>query len=319
MTATASDITLFDRKTLRDFSASLRRAFHLLAISRKIRVVGSAGLKNIRYVSDYDLNEIYQRKLNTPDTLDAITQLFQDKFKRCLQDDSCFITDFKCGLDSDGAPLRWNKHEMQKGTKTLKDGRSVSFQDCILQKGTMKLDLVKLIRGRFVEISDNYFIQLGDKANFNKREISKPAALESLRQDFQLYFNQEMNLFKGLKRAFSFYFLQSKTKNRDKLLRLIALFNSPVGHLYQLLSQLKTIKLVSENENEFRKPKKRDILHNLQLIQTELRNLNIPKVADVLDEGGGSLLSLSRAHSRLLALLNTLLVPWLAQNQDIPL
>ena len=138
-------LDLFEKKQRNDFSDKIRKVFNLLTISRKYRIVGSAGYKNLLYVADYDLNELYKKRLDNKSALDLIYNMFKSKFQKALKDPNCIITDFKCGLNTNGDPLRWDKNDMKNGYKILADGRKIAFQDCILQKAPMKLDVVEII------------------------------------------------------------------------------------------------------------------------------------------------------------------------------
>lgn len=266
---------LFEKKDISDFSKKLRNVFNLLSISRKIGISGSSALKKTRYITDYDLHEMFDKKLNTDETLNVIYQMFKDKFERCEKDPTCFITDFKCGENCDGEPLRWNKYDIRRGTKKMDNGRVVTFQECILMKCTFKLDLVKIINGVFVEFSDNYLIKLGKDANFFPHDISVPNIKNDIKHSFDDYFYTCQNLFKGLKRAFSYYLLDGKTKHKNILKKLMTFFNSNTGKLYQIRSQLQTLLLVLKNESNFRNPKISDIRNNIKLI---IKKLDVPNI-----------------------------------------
>jgi hypothetical protein len=257
---------LFERKDIKDFSEKIQKVFHLMTISRKVRVVGSAGFKNIRYASDYDLQELFKRNFDTDEALNLIYKMFKDKFARAEKDPTIFITDFKCGMDTDGRPLRWDKHDIKKGTKQLEDGRIIKFQDCILQKTTMKIDVVKIIDGVFAEFSDNYSIKLGNEANFFPHDISTDHIANSLKHSYDEYFYVYRNLFKGLKRAFSYYILTGEGKHHDILKKLMDFFNTWVGKFYQIKGQVGTLLLVLENKHKFRTAKISDIKRNIKLI-----------------------------------------------------
>jgi hypothetical protein len=319
-----NDLSLFDKKQLIDFSDKIQQVFNLLTISRKFRVVGSAALKNIRYVNDYDLNELYKRNFDTKEALDLIYKMFIDKFKRCEEDPACFITDLKCGVDSNGKPLRWDKNDIKKGFKELEDGRKMTFQECILTKSTFKLDVVKIIDGVFTEFSDNYLIKLGEESNFFPHDLTKDHLLTELKRSYEDYFYTYQNLFKGLKRAFSFYLMDGEGKNAHLLKKLIKLFNSPVGKLYNVKGQLGTLLLVIEDKNGFRKPKLRDIKRNLQLIWKSLGHLPVQDIRrKLMDAIKVSTLPKMRRvlediEEDLYDIINNLTLQWVLANKDVP-
>ncbi len=318
-------IDLFERKDIRDFSKKLQDVFNLLTISRKVRIVGSAGLKNIRYVNDYDINEMYNRSFDTNEALDLIYKMFEDKFKKCEKNKNCFITDFKCGMNTNGEPLRWDKNDIKKGTKQLEDGRIIKFQDCILQKTTFKLDLVEIIDGKFSEFSDNYFIKLGNEANFFPHDLEKDHLMNSLKHSYDEYFYVYRNLFKGLKRAFSYYLLEGEGKNEMVLDKLLKFFNSFVGKLYQVKGQIGTILLVMENKNKFREPKISDIKNNVKIILGDLKMYpleNIKKKFEVILSTKGKKKianTLSSIEEDLFDIINRATLEWVLKNKDVPI
>lgn len=320
-----NDLSLFDKKQLIDFSDKIQKVFNLLTISRKFRVVGSAALKNIRYVNDYDLNEHYSRNFDTKEALDLIYKMFVEKFEVCEKDPNCFITDLKCGMNSNDEPLRWDKKDIKKGFKVLEDGRKMTFQECILTKSTFKLDLVKIIDERFIEFSDNYLIKLGEESNFFPHDLQKDHLLTELKRSYEEYFYTYQNLFKGLKRAFSYYLMDGEGKNAHLLKKLMKLFNSNVGKLYNVKGQLGTILLVMENANGFKVPKMKDIKRNIQLIWKSLEDLPVPdtrkKLMNAMKVNSRSKMkrALEDIEDDLYDIVNALTLTWVLNNKEIPI
>jgi len=320
-----SELSLFDKKQLIDFSDKIQKVFNLLTITRKFRVVGSAALKNIRYVNDYDLNELYSRNFDTKEALDIIYKMFVDKFLYCEKDPNCFITDLKCGVNSNGEALRWDKKDIKKGFKELEDGRKMTFQECILSKSTFKLDVVKIVDGVFTEFSDNYFVKLGEESNFFPHNLTKDHLETSLKESYEEYFYTYQNLYKGLKRAFSYYLMDGEGKNAQLLKKLMKLFNSPVGKLYNVKGQLGTILLVIENKNGFRVPKMKDIKRNIQLILKSLEYLPVPDIRKKLDAAlkVNTLPKMKRVlediEEDLFDIVNALTLTWTLRNKDVPI
>lgn len=272
--------SLFEKKRLEDFSQAVKSVFNLLTISRSYKVIGSAGLKNIKYSADYDLAEIFQESglLNKEKLLDKILALFQKKFEEAEKDPNYYITDFKCGMGEDGEPLRWDKTDIKRGYKILESGRKIRFQECVLLKTTMKLDVIAKIDGVFTEFSDNYLIKLGDDANFFHHDIERDHLLNSIKHSFDEYFYAERNYFKGLKRCFSYYFLDGEDKHLGKLKALLDFFNSIAGLLYKLNSEIDTILVLMENN--FRKPPEDDLKANIKIILDRVASTDEAKSAE---------------------------------------
>lgn len=275
-------IDIFEKRDLNDFSKNIRTVFNLMTISRKYKVVGSASLKNIRYIADYDLNETFSSDLSEEQCLDKIYTLFRDKFNEAKKNSNWFITDFKCGEDSDGEALRWNSNDIKKGFKKMVNGNEIKFVDCVLMKSTMKLDMIALINGKFHEFSDNYLIKIRDKTNFFPHDLEPAHLLNNLKHDFSFYFYSQKNYFKALKRAFSYWSLENKVKNIVKLTTLFDLFNSTIGFFYKLFGELNIIELVIQNT--FRKPKIIDIKCNIEIMIDQLQPYNLHAIESHLKQ-----------------------------------
>lgn len=271
---------LFEKKRLEDFSQKVRDVFNLLTISRSYKVIGSSSLKKIKYSADYDLNEIFEESglLNREKLLDRITGLFQKKFEEAEKDPDYFIVDFKCGMGEDGEPLRWDKNDIKLGYKILESGRKIRFQDCILMKTTMKLDVIANIDGVYTEFSDNYLIKLGDEANFFPHDIERGHLLNSIKHSYDEYFYAQKNYFKGLKRCFSYYLMDGEDKHFGKLKALLDFFNSSTGLLYKLNSEINTILVLMENT--FRKPPVDDLKRNIKIILDRTASTDEAKSAE---------------------------------------
>lgn len=318
-------IDLFERKSIKEFSDKIQKVFNLLTISRKMRVVGSSGLKNIRYVNDFDLNELYQRNFDTNEALDEIYKMFKTKFEVAEKDPNIFITDLKCGKDCNDEPLRWGKKDIKRGTKQMEDGRIITFQDCILMKATFKMDVIKIIDGVFTEFSDNYLIKLGNESNFFPHDIQLDHLANALKHSYDDYFYTCRNLFKGLKRAFSYYLLIGKGKHEAILKKLLAFFNSPVGKLYQMKGQIGTILLAMDNASGFRNPKISDVKKNIKLILSELEPLPTRDVKGKLEmaikaTSKNKIMDyLSSAEKDLFDIINRISADWVLKNKDVPI
>jgi hypothetical protein len=289
-----------------------------MTISRKYTVIGSAAYKHAKYVADYDLNEFF----NSSDKLSILHKIylfFKQKFVEAEQDNTIFITDFKCGMDSDGDPLRWDKNDMKKGFKILKDKRKIAFEDCILMKTTMKLDVIALIDGVYTEFSDNYFIKLGDDANFFPTDISKNKILNSIKHSFDEYFYAAHNYMKGLKRCFAYYNIEGG--NKSKMTTLFNFFNSPTGLLYVQRSEIGIIKTLLEQK--FRKPNMTDVRRNIKLIGEKCEHFNFQSLEECLARAykSKSLSDMNKfldeASNELLKIINAQCLEFLKKNKSV--
>ncbi len=267
-------IDLFEKRTIKSFSKVIQQTANLLTISGNYRLIGSASYKNIKYWSDIDLNEKFINAKNTPDLLNEIYSMFLHKYNIAINDPTIFIVDLKLGMNKDGEEIHWDYNDVKKGTK---DG--LTFQECILMKTTFKLDVIKIIDNVFIEFSDNYFIKLGNDANYFPSDFSKTALKNGILHAFEEYYYAVGNKFKGLKRAFSFYKLVNPQKNKAVLESLFKFFNSSTGLLYKLNSELNTLILILSNN--FKEVEINLVKKNLEIINKEL---TIPKLKNSIQK-----------------------------------
>ena len=144
-------------------------------------------------------------------------------------------------------PIRWNKNNIRTGRQTI-EGKSITLTECLKQKSTIKMDLVVLCNTVFIEFNMNYYFTIGKfKTN---QENNKDSILIDLRNDV-LKYDKKGDLYKALKRLFSFYRLQG-SKQSKRIDTLARFFNSQVGFLNKCKNDLKTILLLLSQT--FRKP-----------------------------------------------------------------
>jgi hypothetical protein len=264
-------------KNIKDYSGKVKRIFNLMSIAGEYRVIGSASLKKIKYFSDYDLDELYKQSQCLGDSIyTKIYKSFKNKFIEARKDPNIFITDFKCGMDSNLEALRWSYDDIMKGYKIMEDGSKISFEDCLNIKTTIKLDVVAIIEGVFTEFSENYYFKFGkNKGNFFEYDIDKDNILNKLKHSYDEYMYVEKNYLKALKRIFAYKELKNKVKYRSQLEKLMDFFNSEIGLLNKYRSELDIIIILLENKYKFRKVKNSDIKYNLEYMMDKLNNENI--------------------------------------------
>jgi len=228
----------------RDINSNLKKLkeiFNIISLTSKYKVIGSSSLKNIRYNSDFDLADFYNNKQVN---IKRIVRYFQSIYKKLNSNNSySYITDFKCGLNSDDTPLKWTKKEVLNNKKLLISGDFITLDEAIQQKSVIKIDVISYINNRFIEISENYYIKLNGKSNYDESELTDSIILKSLKQD-ELNEVKDDNYNKALKRKFSYLFL--KNKNDPKLKQLEQFFNSDIGILNKTRSDLDVLILLLE-------------------------------------------------------------------------
>lgn len=226
------------QRNINDFLNSYQKIFNMMSINTKYNIIGSSNLKNIRYNSDYDLqNEFISNKnLNN-----QVVKKIQTNIKN-LNNNNSFVIDFKCGIDSKGDSLHWTVQEI-KNNKKIVDGNTTTLQNAIIQKSTIKLDVIIFINSTFVDITENYYIKIGNNSNFDK--IDSSIILKNIQEDIQEQI-KDNNYNKALKRIFSFTKINSP-KN-PILKELIDFFNSNAGIINKGRADLDVILILLEKE-----------------------------------------------------------------------
>ena len=243
------------KKNNEDFNNNLLNVFNLMTISGNYNIVGSASLKKIYYNSDIDLNEVDDLK-----SYKKVYEKFKEIFKVCKENKDFFITDFKCGIDEKNEPIRWTYKDIMNGYINNK-----SFEDCLKQKSMIKLDIVYLLNGSFIEITEVYFLKIGNHTNYNENELNSEEITKNLQNELKELID-EKQYFKALKRIFSILLMDEKNNIFQN--KLINFFNSENGILYKANADLKI--LINVIENNFKKPNINDIKNNLQVIKQNL-------------------------------------------------
>ena len=236
------------------YPQNITDVFDTLTINGEYQIIGSASLEKIKYNSDYDLQEFIKDK-SGDDILTKIYKHFKDKFKFCMKNKNYFIPDFKCGIGLDGEPLRWDYKAMMKGINN-----GITFQQALLMKSTIKMDMIVLIDKIYTEFSENYYFKLGKDSNYYKDETKNPKT--SIEKSLNEYLYTH-NFWKALKRLFSILLLDKK-KNKTKLIKLMDYFNSDIGLINKCKNELDILLIVLEQK--FRKPNINDIKYNISII-----------------------------------------------------
>ena len=259
-----------------DYSTPVQKIFHLLSVKGEYKIIGSAKLSAIKYVNDYDLEEYITEPNSTKHYTNVLWKVFKEKFQQAEKNPNIFITDFKCG-EINGVPVRWNKTNIKSGKQKVGTA-SITFQKCLLQKSVIKMDVVALINNIFTEFSENYYFTLGQFTNYEKNK-SKHKIQNGLLNEAQQYFRTG-KVFKSLKRLFS-YFLTKQVQPKLQEL-LVQFFNSEIGLLNKSKNELEILILVVENM--FRKPNRKDIVNNLQVVKQNLNYITEVQIKSNLSE-----------------------------------
>jgi hypothetical protein len=154
-----------------------------------------------------------------------------------------YITDFKCGIDSNNESLHWTKKEVLNNKKLLLNKSYITLEEAIQQKSTIKIDVISYINNTFIEISENYYIKLKNNSNFNEKELNETNIINSIKESEKEELKDD-NFNKALKRQFSWRY--AKNKDDPKLKELEQFFNSDIGILNKTRSDLDVLILLLE-------------------------------------------------------------------------
>ena len=162
------------------------------------------------------------------------------------------------------------KNQYKNGDKT----KYIHIDDYKFDKSIPELDFIKLdfviyINYNFMELSIIYsFNLINDMTIFTKQ----------LKDDMTTLKNDGM-YYKALKRLFGIYKLRSNSNNM--LVLLSKFFNSPIGMIYKINSQLKAIKLLMEHYDDI------SVLKKIKIALDDMKlnsDINIVKVIEDNDK-----------------------------------
>jgi len=173
---------------MKEYNNAVASIGKLMSLESKVNVVGSASIKKSIYYLDYDLFEKVSGKSDT-----MIYNHFKSVFEVLKRSDNVVITDFECG-EKNGVPLRWTYEEIKNN-----NNQGVSFAEALRQKSMIKMDIVALVSGRFVEITEVYNIYLEEEPNMS---MTLEEIVENIKNEYAMEVRDE-NYMNSLKRMFS--------------------------------------------------------------------------------------------------------------------
>ena len=200
----------------------------------KLKLAGSASLRSMMYYSDYDFNCKIRVRKQTP---------IYNEFKRILSfsNDKLYFIEFKIEY-IDGTKIKLNNVNEIK----LNMFKNISF---------IKIDYIVFLDFIFKEVSIMYI--------FKENDMDTDDIIKKLTDDYSELIDNGEN-FKAMKRAFSIYKIQKDYPNMKKL---TSLFNSNLGKIYVINSNLKTILLLKTMYDDLLTMKRIDI--NLKFLKID--------------------------------------------------
>lgn len=170
--------------------------------------------------------------------------------------------------------IRWEPKEILKGYKLLPGKKKILLEDAITHKTHVKIDMITIINGRFVEVTnflflvydrpgeDPYILNFDEPYNkdfFRNRTSQLPTEVEKL-----FYSEYYKNYFKGLKRMWSI----ARTNKDFRMIDTLKSFVSGnISSLYQIRSELEAIILIMQ-KSKFPLTTIRNAIQNMKMSLT---------------------------------------------------
>ena len=140
---------------VKQYNKNLTKIAKLMSLESKVNIVGSAKIKRNIYYSDYDSFETVKGKNEN-----MIYNYFKKVFEIIRNSKNTIITDLKLGQNSKGEPLRWDYEAIKR-----RENNGITFKMALKQKSMIKMDIVVLLNGRFIEITEVYNIYINGESN----------------------------------------------------------------------------------------------------------------------------------------------------------
>ncbi len=166
--------------------------------------------------------------------------------------------------------IRWNQSEVIEQSKQLINGSYITLSQALtLSKSLVKMDVIGLVQNyRYTDFSCIYEIRINGKI------ITEPIKdlEESLAQDIFLYMRKG-NLFKALKR----YYALGKYKKNSKVVDILTvnIFNTDLGRIYSIVSDLETLITILENHKNLTAEK---LAYEVSQLIIRLSNIVLPEL-----------------------------------------
>ena len=140
--------------------------------------------------------------------------------------------------------LRWTSDEILIGIKHLPQNESITLDEAINIDTIAKVDEIAIIGGRFVEITNIFWLHYNDGTEIKAIETQADPEI-SLKDEIEKLYYSDMyyNPFKCIKRMFAYG--RTNKKEHQRLLEILLPFiSSNTSQMYQIKSELDTIVLL---------------------------------------------------------------------------
>lgn len=139
--------------------------------------------------------------------------------------------------------VRWTPEEVLKGVVVLRNKKKMTLKEAFSSNSVIKLDIVAYINGRFSDFSNIYILKYNG-IPINNVDLNEQS---SIKQDL-MYFLSSDNYYKAFKRLFSLVRKEGDKGEAVTLLqKLTTMFNSDLGRLYLLKTDIETLIFLLDN------------------------------------------------------------------------
>lgn len=183
-----------------------------------------------------ELKELLQKKLLTNEEYKKLINLSKEKVTK-EQHELLYEELRKYWL------LRWTSKEIKSGVKILRGNKEIKLREAICMKSPVKIDVITYINGKYIEVTNIFFLYYRKKNKGRKHGITQDDKIdirESLRKEIIKYSKSAIHYspFKMIKRMWSL----ARIEKDDKMLKVLTpLIRSSVSLLWMIKSEISTI------------------------------------------------------------------------------
>jgi hypothetical protein len=225
---------------------NITNLFHLLSYKKDDPIVmGSNAVNDLNYGADYDLFTV----VKTHDSPQKLGKELHKELEHLVEiiekNPNLYFIELMAGVDDNKRPLFWSMKDIKRGVVKSK-GKDYVFDNIFQDKSVIKIEVVANVPSvGFVPVSNVYEFRTTDGKGIN-REAETRDNIDSLKADMTKY-HRKGNVMKILKRL---YIIAQQEKNKSLFETLQKIFNSDIGKLYKVMSDLGAIKSVIEQYPE---------------------------------------------------------------------
>jgi hypothetical protein len=220
-------VKILKEKPSNAYSKDIQDMFHLVEFKYDNAIVMGTSSVGFNYPADYDLFEIVKSDVSLNALKSSVAKGFKQMFSDIRKNKNVYFIEFMCGVNNEGVPLKWSMKQVLKGVNG-----NYKLLDVLDEHSVIKIEIVVYESGKFIPISNVYEFKNHGKG-VNQERTTKDD-VDSLSKDI-VKFHEQKNYMKILKRLF---IISIKTKNEHLKNTLINIFQSDLGKLYMIKSNL---------------------------------------------------------------------------------